>query len=80
MKFIELYREECQKADQRWEQIVDEAEESSRAEWLPEGDLGDRLRLAREAGHLRGMLKIVLYELACEKALASEKCSAPNAD
>lgn len=79
-EFTKFYRIECEKADRRLAVMQAEAKKFSELEGLSDDDTSARIRLARELGYITGVLRGVLYELACEKAIESARCSsAPNA-
>lgn len=73
--FTKFYRIECEKADKRLAFIQDEAKKFSDIEGLSDDATSERIRLARELGYITGVLRGVLYELACEKAIESERCA-----
>lgn len=74
-EFTKFYRIECEKADRRLAVMQTEAKKFAECEGLSDDPTSDRIRLARELGYITGMLRGVLYELACEKALESERCA-----
>lgn len=73
--FTKFYRIECEKADKRLAFMQAEAKKFAEIEGLSDDPTSDRIRLARELGYITGVLRGVLYELACEKAIESERCS-----
>lgn len=73
--FTKFYRIECEKADKRLAFMQAEAKKFAEIEGGMDDPLYDRIRLARELGYITGVLRGVLYELACEKALESERCA-----
>lgn len=73
--FTKFYRIECEKADRRLAFMQAEAKKFAEIEGLSDDPTSDRIRLARELGYITGVLRGVLYELACEKAIESERCS-----
>ena len=74
-EFTKFYRIECEKADKRLAFMQAEAKKFADCEGLSNDPTSDRIRLARELGYITGVLRGVLYELACEKAIESERCS-----
>ena len=72
--FTKFYRVECEKADKRLAAFQDQAKKFAEMEGLSDDAESERIRLCRELGYMTGALRGVLYELACEKAIESERC------
>lgn len=74
-EFTKFYRIECEKAEKRLATMQADAKKFACVEDFSNDAYSDQIRLARELGYITGILRGVLYELACEKALESERCA-----
>ena len=74
-EFTKFYRIECEKAEKRLATMQADAKKFACVEDFSNDAYSDQIRLARELGYITGVLRGVLYELACEKALESERCA-----
>lgn len=72
--FANLYRIECDKANKQVEAWLKEAADYSVLEKLPNDSSGHAIRLARELGYVTGILRRVMYDAACQKAIESSRC------